>query len=177
MSDRIDGYAEAAYALATAEGELDRVEREMLALGRAVETSADLRTALTDPRLPLARKEGIVRDVAGTHASRVTVNIVSLIVAQGRGGELPAIASALVRRRASSVGKTVAEVRTAVELDDATVQRIAAALEQRVGGPVEVRTIIDPSVLGGLVTRVGDTVIDGSVARRLRSLRETLQTR
>ncbi|HSJ27131.1 MAG TPA: ATP synthase F1 subunit delta [Acidimicrobiia bacterium] len=177
MSERIDGYAAAAYALASAEGELDRVEQELFAIGQAIDSSPDLREALTDPRLSLDRKEAIVRDVIGAHASRVTVNLVSLFVAQGRGGDIGEIVSALAGQRAASVGKTVAEVRTAVPLDDATVARLAAALERRTGRSVEVRTIVDPSVLGGVVARVGDTVIDGSVARRLRSLRETLQTR
>lgn len=175
MSERIDGYADAAYALASAEGELDRVEGELLALGRAVADSAELRSALTNPQLPLDRKESIVRDVAGAHASRVTVNIVSMIVAQGRGGDLPEIATALAERKASAGGKTLAEVRTALELDAATIQRLAAALERRTGKQVEVRTIVDPSVMGGLVARVGDVVIDGSVQKRLRSLRQTIQ--
>jgi F-type H+-transporting ATPase subunit delta len=177
VSERIDGYAAAAYELASAEGELDRVEQELFTVARAVETSAELRQALTDPRLPLDRKETIVRDVVGAHASRVTVNLVSMFVAQGRAGDLPKIAASLAAKRAAAVGKAVAEVRTAVPLDEATVARLAAALERRTGRQVEVRTIVDPSVLGGVVARVGDTVIDGSIARRLRSLRETLQTR
>ena len=168
MSERIAGYASAAHALASAEGELDRVEQELFALARAVETTPELRDALTNPALPLERKERIVRDVVGAHASRVTVNLVSMFIAQGRGGDLPAIASA---------GKAVAEVRSAVPLDDATTARLAAALERKIGRAVEVKAIVDPSVLGGIVTRVGDTVIDGSVASRLRSLRQTLQTR
>ena len=176
MSERIDGYADAAYALASAEGELDRVEGELLTLGRAVSDSTELRSALTSPQLPFDRKESIIRDIVGTHASRVTVNLVSMIVAQGRGGDLPEIATALAKRRASAGGKTLAEVRTAVELDDATVRRLAAALERKTGKAVEVRTVVDPSVMGGIVARVGDTVIDGSVAKRLRSLRETIQS-
>ncbi len=177
MSERIDGYAAAAYALASAEGELDRVEQELATFGRAIETSPDLRSALTDPRLPLEKKESIVNEVLGAHASRVTVNLVSLFVAQGRGGDLPDIVSALAEQRAASVGKVVAEVRTALPLDEDTVTRLAAALEHKTGRQVEVRVVVDPSVLGGLVTRVGDTVIDGSIARSLRSIRETLQTR
>lgn len=177
MSERIAGYASAAFALASAEGELDRVEQELFAVATAVETSPELRDALTNPALPLERKERIVRDVVGAHASRVTVNLVSMFIAQGRGGDLPEIAAALTETRADAAGKAVAEVRSAVPLDDATVARLAAALEHKTGRPVEVKAIVDPSVLGGIVTRVGDMVIDGSVARRLRSLRQTVQTR
>ncbi|HVR32946.1 MAG TPA: ATP synthase F1 subunit delta [Acidimicrobiia bacterium] len=177
MSERIAGYASAAFALASAEGELDRVEQELFAVGTAVETSPELRDALTNPALPLERKERIVRDVVGAHASRVTVNLVSMFIAQGRGGDLPEIAAALTETRAAAAGKAVAEVRSAVPLDEATIARLAAALEHKTGRPVEIKAIVDPSVLGGIVTRVGDTVIDGSVARRLRSLRQTVQTR
>lgn len=177
MSERIERYAAAAYALAQAEDDVDRVESELFTIGQAVGSSPELRDALTDPGLPFERKERIVRDVVGAHASRVTVNIVSLFVSSGRGGDIGEIASALAEQRAATAGKAVAEVRSAVPLDDATVARLAAALERKTGRPVEVKAIVDPSVLGGIVTRVGDTVIDGSVARRLRSLRETLQTR
>lgn len=177
MSERIEGYAAAAFALASAEGEADRVEQELFALGRAMETSPELRDALTDPRLPLDRKEAIVRDVVGAHASRVTVNLVLLFVAQGRGGDLADIATALAETRATSAGRALAEVRSAIPLDDTTVARLTAALERKTGRAVEVRTIVDPSILGGIVTRVGDIVIDGSVARSMRSLREMLQTR
>ena len=177
MSERIAGYASAAYALASDEGELDRVEQELFAVARAVETSPELRDALTNPALPLERKERIVRDTVGAHASRVTVNLVSMFIAQGRGGDLPDIASALTEARAASAGKAVAEVRSAIPLDEATIARLGAALERKTGRAVEVKAIVDPSVLGGIITRVGDTVIDGSVARSLRSLRETLQTR
>lgn len=177
MDERIDGLAAAVYEVASAEEVLDRVDQELYELGRAVASSPDLRDALTDPRLSFDRKEGIVRDVVGAHASRVTVQLVSMIVGLGRGGELPDIATALAEKRASAAGKATAEIRTAVELDEATLDRLIAALERRIGRQIEVKTIVDPSVVGGVVARVGDTVIDGSVARRLRSLRQALQTR
>jgi F-type H+-transporting ATPase subunit delta len=68
----------------------------------------------------------------------------------------------------------VANVRTAVELDAAEFQRLTEALEATVGHPVEVRVQIEPSLIGGMAVEIGDTVIDGSVRRRLDQLRETL---
>lgn len=177
MTDRIDGYAAAAFELARAEGELTRVERELYALARALEDSSELRNALTDPRLPDDRKQSIVDDLVGGRASELTVNLVSLIVRQGRAGDLPAIAERLAQRAAAAQGKELAEIRTAIPLDEATVQRLAAALANQVGRPVDVKTVVDPSLLGGIVARVGDIVIDGSVRRRLEAVRQMLTAR
>lgn len=175
MADRIDGYAAAIFALAQAEGSLARVESEFFAVARSVESSPELREALTDPRLPAERKQSIVDDLVGGRASELTVNLVGLVISQGRASDLPAIADRLAQQAARSGGRDVAEIRSAIELDEATVRRLSAALERAVGTPVEVRTVIDPAVMGGVVARVGDVVIDGSVRSRLQSLRTALE--
>jgi F-type H+-transporting ATPase subunit delta len=175
VPDRVDGYATAIFALAQAEGDLARVEGELFAVARSIESSPELREALTDPRLPAERKQAIVDDLVGGRASELTVNLIGLVIDQGRTSDLPAIADRLAQQAARSGGKDVAEVRSAIELDEATVRRLSAALERAVGNPVEIRTIVDPSVMGGIVARVGDIVIDGSVRSRLRSLRTALE--
>lgn len=177
MTDRTDGYAAAVVELARAEGELDRTERELLAISHAFGESPEMREALSDPRLPLDRKQSILDDLVGGRASQVTVNVLSLIVAQGRASDLPEIARQVSVKAAASEGAALAEVRSAVPLDDQTIERLSAALSKTMGTPVEVRAVVDPSVVGGIVARIGDTVIDGSVRRRLESLRETLQAR
>ena len=68
----------------------------------------------------------------------------------------------------------VAEVRSAVPLDKSQRQRLAEALSQATGKQVEVKVIIDEKVLGGLVARIGDTVIDGTIRHRLEQLKETI---
>jgi F-type H+-transporting ATPase subunit delta len=105
------------------------------------------------------------------------VSFLGLLVDQGRIADLPAIADALAARAAATRQREVAEVRTAVPLDEATLERITSTLEKATGRSLEVRTVVDPAILGGIVARIGDTVIDGSVRRRLESLRETLQAR
>lgn len=177
MADRIDGYAAAIFELARAEDELAKVERELFAVARAIEDSSELRDRLADPRLPHDRKQSILDDLVGGRVSQVTMNVIGLVVAQGRASDLPAIADRVAARAAASVGKQLAEVRSAVPLDDATVDRLRAALSKAIGSPVEVRTVVDPGIVGGVVATVGDIVIDGSVRRRLQSLRETLQSR
>ncbi len=175
MADRIDGYAAALFELARAEGELSKVEREFYSVAKAFASSTELRDTLSDPRIPGDRKKSILDDLVGGRVSDVTVNMVNLVVNQGRASDLPAIAERLAGRAASAVGVEIAEVRSAIELDAATIERLTQALARVVGRPVEVRTVVDPSVLGGIVTRVGDTVIDGSVKRRLESLRTAVR--
>lgn len=177
MDDRITGYANAVLELARAEGQLERVESEFLAIGQAVDGSAELRSTLTDPQLPLAKKQGIIDDLIDGRASSLTVGLVQFMVAQGRSSEIPAIASAFVEAAVASRSKAVAEVRSAVPLDDATIERLAAGLGKATGKNVEVKVIVDPSIMGGIVARVGDTVIDGSLAHRVDSLRQAVKSR
>jgi F-type H+-transporting ATPase subunit delta len=92
----------------------------------------------------------------------------------GRANELPAIVDRFVELAAAEREHAVAEVRSAVALDEGQQQRLAAALSQATGKRVEVKVIIDEKVLGGIVARIGDTVIDGTIRHRLEQLKETI---
>jgi F-type H+-transporting ATPase subunit delta len=172
--DRIDGYAAAILELARAEGELERIGDELFRIARAFESSNELREALTDPRLAAERKKAVVDDLLGGKSSPLAVNLVNFVVGLGRASDLPAIADRLAERAAAARNKVIAEVRSASELDEATIARLAASLGRATGRDVEVKTVVDPSVIGGVVARVGDVVIDGTVNHRLEEIRETL---
>src|SRR3970040_1934098 len=126
MSDRISTYAGAILALAEAEGELERVETEFLAIAQALDKSEELRSALTDPELPLERKRAVIDELIGGRASHLSVGLVQFIVGLGRASELPSIASSFVERAVESRSRAMAEVRSAVPLDDATVERVGS---------------------------------------------------
>lgn len=175
MADsRIQGYAAAIFEVAKAEGQLERVEDELFRIARTFESSNELRETLSDLRLPIDRKHAILDDLLGVRALEATVGFVNFVVSVGRAGDLPAIADELVAKAARSRDKVVAEVRAAIQLDDATVERLTRALAKRTNKDVEVRVIVDPNVVGGIVARVGDVVIDGTVKTRLTKLREAL---
>ena len=174
MDDRISGYASGVFELAKAEGQLERVESELFAIAQAMEGSTELRSALGDPQLPLEKKQAIVDDLVSGRASSLTLGLVQFIVGQNRAPDLPAIARSFIEKAAASREREVAEIRSAVPLDDETVERLAAALSRATGKNVEPRVIVDPSVIGGLVARVGDTVIDGSISRKVESLRQAI---
>lgn len=174
MSDRIQGYADAMLAVARAEGDVDGISDELFAVGRAVETNDELRNTLSDPQIPADRRIQIMDDILAGKARAATKGLVSMVVGAGRGADLPKIATALADTAAHSQDKQVATVRSAVALSDDQRGRLAAALASKLGTEVDVKVIQDPSVVGGLITTVGDTVIDGSVRTRLTRLREAL---
>jgi F-type H+-transporting ATPase subunit delta len=169
--DRSHAYAEALLAVARSEGHLAEVEDELFRFARVLESNDELRTTLTDAALPVSRRQQIVEDLLGGRANPTTTALVSMVVGTGRSRDLPAIIDELVKLSAAEGNKEVAEVRSAVDLTDDQKQRLAAALEAKTGKKVELKVIIDPTVLGGLVAQVGDTVIDGSVKTRLQQLK------
>ncbi len=170
--DRTSGYANALFEVAQVEGALDQVSDELFQFARTLEGSDELRSTLTDQAIPAGRREAIVEDLLGSRAHPVTANLVSFVVGAGRARDLPAIIDTLVGQAAEAKSKAVAEVRVAEPLTDDQRSRLAEALGRRTGQQVDVRVIVDPSVMGGVVTQIGDTVIDGSVRTRLARMRE-----
>ena len=172
--DRNLAYADALFSVARAEGALGEVEDELFRFSQTLQGSDELRDALTDERIPAARRQQIVEDLLDGKASRVTAALVSLVVGTGRARDLPAIIKQLVERSAAEANKEVAEVRTAVNLTAAQRKKLVAALNEATGKQVELKVVLDPTVLGGIVAQVGDTVIDGSVRSRLDQLKQAL---
>ena len=171
--ERIAAYANALFEIARSEGSLETVERELFSVARAIEGSDELRNALTDQRIPVERRQGIVEKLLGDRADATTNALVSFIVGSGRARDLPAIVDNLVERAAADRAEEVAEVRTAIPLDDSQRQRLAEVLGKHTGKKISVKVVVDPKILGGVVARIGDTVIDGSVLHRLNQLRAT----
>jgi F-type H+-transporting ATPase subunit delta len=174
MADRIDGYAAAIFEIAKAEGALEAVENELFQVSQLFQSNDQLREKLTDQSLPVEKRQAIVEDLLGQRALPVTVNLISFIVGTGRARELPDIVNRLVERAAAERQREVAEVRSAIMLDEEQRRRLTEALEQATGKQIELKVIQDPSVIGGLVARVGDTVFDGTVRHRLDQLRESI---
>jgi F-type H+-transporting ATPase subunit delta len=174
MADRIDVYAQALLDIVSAEGHIDEVEDELFRFARIVEGNDELRMTLSNPGLPLDQRSAIVDDLLQNRALPTTRAVATFIVAAGRGHDLPAIVNRFVELAAETREQVVAEVRSAVALDDAQKARIAEALSRTTRKRVEVRVVVDESVLGGIVATIGDTVIDGTVRHRLEQLKERM---
>jgi F-type H+-transporting ATPase subunit delta len=170
----VAGYADAVVAVARAEGALDRVEDELFRFARALEANPDLRGRLVDPGVDTAAKAAIVQDLLANRAHPQTVNAINFVVQAGRARNLVDIADAVVERAATLRQQSVAEVRSAVPLDRDQQHRLSTALARIAGRDVALKVVVDPHVVGGLVAKIGDVVIDGSIARRLGDLRTRL---
>ena len=173
-SDRIGGYADAVLAVARAEGAQAEVESELARFADALRSSDELQSTLADSVIDVERRLRITEDLLGGRALPATAALVSLVVGAGRGGELVDIIDAAIDRAAAGRNRRVARVRSAVDLTADQRSRLAAAIKASSGLDVEIQAVVDPSVVGGVVTEIGDDVIDGSVRSRLQQMRSGL---
>lgn len=172
--DLIAGYAQALFMVARAEGALPAVEDELYAFGKAIEKSTELREALTDAALPAENKKQVVLDLLGERAHPVTIGLLGFVIDLGRARELPRIVGELARMASAEREHALAEVRAAVDLTPDQRERLAQALSRATGRRVDVKVVVDSSVVGGVIARVGDEVFDGSVASRFSDARRAL---
>jgi F-type H+-transporting ATPase subunit delta len=161
-------------SIAEAEGELEPVEEQVYAFAKMVEKRAKVREALIDPELPNENKRNLIGEVLGERANPVAVNLLGMVVEQGRARDIGRIAESLVEVAAERRQQVVGEVRSAVPLTDAQRRRLAEALSSATGRKVEVKVIVDPDLVGGVVARVGDVIFDGSIRSRLDEAKQQL---
>ena len=171
----VHGYAEALFRIVKAEGELDRVEDELFRFGKLLEKQHELKQALSDQSIDRAQRTKVLEDLLADKVSPHTLSLLAFVVEQGRARQLPQILDQLSDLAAEARQSVVAEVRSAVPLDDNQRDELAGALSKATGKKVEVKSLVDPSIVGGVVAKVEDTVIDGSVRRRLEQLKEQVR--
>ena len=165
---------QAALTAAQADGALDDVEDELFRFARLLEREPALRAALTDPGLPRDRKTELLRSLLGGRAQPATVRLVDVVVTRPRGRSLETSLEELSRMAAARRQRLVAQVRVARPLDSPQVERLANALARMYGRQVALQVDVDERVLGGMQVRIGDEVLDGTVARRLADARRRL---
>ena len=151
---------------------MDRLSDELFRVAHEFGESEELQGALRDPLIPFERKQGIISDLLGNRVSGVTVSLVNMLVGVNHIKDFVPIVKRMRELAAEAEGHVVAEVRSAIELDDATKDRLVAKLNEVTGKAVKLNVVLDPSVVGGLVAQVEDTLFDGSVRSRLLELRE-----
>lgn len=171
--DLATSYGRAITAIGEAEGVTDRLSDELFSFASAVDANGELREKLTDPSVPLDARQAAAADLL-QRAHPATQAAVQMLLASGRMRNIREIADATVQQSAEARGAAVATVRTAKPLADGQRDALARALSARAGQPVELKVVVDPSLVGGLLVQMGGSVIDGSVAKRLTDLRSSL---
>lgn len=170
--EKIKSYAQAILSVASSEGDGTRVEDEIYRFAQVIQSSEELKATINDNSIPSARRQQIVEDLLEGQASQASVALISMLIAAGMASEIKAIADQVVGLGAESRDKAVAEVYSVVDLSEDQQARLAAALKTATGKDVEMKVIIDESVMGGLLVQIEDEVIDGTVRTRLKQLRE-----
>lgn len=175
LVDAVEGLAaQAAFINATRAGESDQVEAELFTFSQAVDASADLQMALTDPAVAPAQKANLIASLLRGRMSSDTEQVLGYMMSHLRGRRVSSVLDGLMELAAEQQNRSVAEVRVARPLDPEQAVRLAAALSRLHGRDVRLNVALDPDVIGGIAVRIGDEVTDATVASRLEQARRAL---
>ncbi|WP_417596127.1 F0F1 ATP synthase subunit delta [Parasphingorhabdus sp.] len=169
-------YATALFALAEENKSIDAVQASLATLNTALAESDDLKALVSSPVLS---REDAGRAIAATAKAlgldKLTTNMLGVLAANRRLDQIPAVIRAFSTLASDHRGEITAEVTSAHPLDDKQIKALKAQLKKRVGSDVSVSTAVDPSILGGLVVKIGSQMIDSSIKTRLNTLSQAMK--
>jgi F-type H+-transporting ATPase subunit delta len=169
-------YASALYELADNQGAIDTVAADLGKLKSMIDVSDDFRRFIKSPVVSRNdQTKGIAAVAAAVQLSDLTQKFLGLVAKNRRLFALPGMIAGFLEILASRRGLATAEVTSAVPLSDAQVSNIAAALKSTAGRSVNVLTKLDPSILGGLIVRVGSRMVDSSLKSKLQRLKLSMK--
>jgi F-type H+-transporting ATPase subunit delta len=175
LTDALEDAGDAAlFAAADKQNRLDSIEDELFRLERILEPQGDVPALLDEQVVPAERRVALLDRLVEGKVSPVTLALLHHAVASQRKRNIILALDDLLVKAAARQNRSVARVTSAVPLTDAQQDRLAGALTTIYGRAISVRVALDPTIEGGLVVRVGDEVIDGSIASRLAEIRAAL---
>jgi len=167
-------YAEAIYGRAQETDKLD-LWSDMLALLAAAASDPEVAAVIANPLLPPARVQELMLDIGGDSLDQEGRNLVKVLIANDRLALLPEIAELYERLKRQRQGMLQVQVTSAYVLNAAQNKALAQALKERLGRDIEISAEKDPKLIGGIMIRAGDLVIDGSVRGQLHKLANELR--
>ena len=167
-------YAEAVYGRAQETDKLD-LWSDMLALLSAAASTPDVAELIDNPLLPPAKVRELMLEIGGGHLSEEGQNLVKLLVDNDRLSLLPEIATLYEQLKRERQGLLQVEVTSAYALNVAQKKALAEVLKERLGRDIEISAVKDPALIGGILIRAGDMVIDGTVRGQLHKLANELR--
>lgn len=171
----VSAYAESLFRLASAEEVADRVEEELHELEQLYQKNYELKEFIHNPRVKADGKKDALTELLGNKISRILLNHMHLIIDQDRGRMFPKIAEEYYRLAKETRAKVTAEVVTALPMADGMLDDLAAELRKLTRKDVHLRTRVDESIIGGVIVRVGDKVLDGSIRKKLSQLKKQME--
>jgi F-type H+-transporting ATPase subunit delta len=169
------GYAEALLALARARNEAQHVESELRVVSQLLRRSAEFRAALKDTTQSKETRIEHVQEALGSGVGELVKGHLVMMIEHGRESLVGEMIEHYLDSIAATRTAVSAEIYTVVSLDETRLNRIAEALSMRLKRPVQVQNLIDESLLGGALIKVGNEIIDHSVKTRLRNVKAALK--
>lgn len=166
-------YAQAVFELARDSHSLDEWSADLAAVAEVFRDPV-VGAYFADPKRSITEKQSMTRRTFEGRVQPQVLNLLLLLVSRDRTQVIPTVAVRFADLVREHRGIVIAEVTTAVPVDEAEQSRIAALLGQLTGKQVELRTHVDPSIIGGIVARIDDRLIDGSVTTSLQQLRQSM---
>ncbi|WP_434133706.1 ATP synthase F1 subunit delta [Sporomusa sphaeroides] len=169
-------YAQAIYEIATEKAALDTVEQQLKLVEATIAGHEELATLMYHPLVPAPAKKETINRIFAEDLDVFVRNFLLLLVDKRREPALPAIIHEYIRLANDARNIAEAEVFTAKELSEEQRKALAVKLSQVTGKNIVIKTTIDQELIGGVVVKIGDKLIDGSVARQLKALKAALLT-
>lgn len=165
-------YASALYDLAQSEGGLEAIETSLVAIGAMAETNPEFMGFLRSPVITAdAKATAMDAILAKARVNPLVANFVRLVAKNGRLFALPVIITEFRRLAAEGRGEVSADVTSATPLSDNQVRTLAETLKARIGKTVALNQHVDPSLIGGLMVKVGSRMIDSSLKSKLTAMK------
>jgi F-type H+-transporting ATPase subunit delta len=165
-------YAQALMSIADEQHSIDAIAADLEVIGAAIRGSRDLHLLIASPVIREGKKQAVFEELFGKHVGRVTRGFVTLLIQKHREVLLPEVVEQFSELRDEKQGILNVDVGGSTELSRAQEGDLVQRLEQHTGKKVRLHFAVDKAIKGGLVVRIGDTVLDASVRRQLERLRE-----
>ena len=146
------------------------VEHELLSFAESLRQNDNLQRTIADHNTELSRRLNVISDIVGGHCHRVALSILFMLVSAEMGGSSVEIIMRALEQVSAERNRRIARVRSAVKLTQEQLVRLRKAIEVSSGFDVDIHAVVDTDVVGGVITEIGDHIIDGSVRSRIHQM-------
>ncbi len=167
-------YSEALFQSAIEKGTLDKVFSDMEHIARIC-ALAEIRELLSSPVMVPSKKQDILLKVFGGGLDKLTINLVALVVKNGRENYLPGIARAFIKATKDYRGVTETILTTAVDVEEKVSSKVSGLVSEMFKTKVDMKQVVDPEIIGGFILKIEDNYIDASVRSKLRKIEKELK--
>ena len=171
-------YAKALFAVGKEEDKFEEYNETLQGVAELYVSHSEVADALTNPLYPLDIRQKVMAGmIASMGVEKIMANFLNLLVEKKRAGILPEVAEEYQSMVDNEKNVSHGSVVSAIELSEALQVKVRATLEKLTGKKVELTTSVDPSIIGGIIAKVGDLELDGSIRTQLASLKDSIKGR